>query len=278
MELFTYRMPKDFNIYQLGDSHEGTVAQARHSLLNAIKIIKDDPVGYAVFVGDECEGRAVDDPRYDSDVNTTPVPFRQAEQVIEDFQPIKKKILVWLEGNHNLYAKRYVDLTKHITRQLDVPYGTWTAKIQFTDKKGNKFFKGYYTHGLDGAGPARSRAGTPSRRAFNEAESLKNLLYPLADDCLYYGCGHYHRQIVYDPSLGKELLLSDDGNTIKQSWSEVGDGPDTKYYACSGAFFRQFVRGVSTYSERAGYRPTDIGMIRTEVRNGKISNLVKVPL
>lgn len=278
LELFTVKMPSSFNLYQLGDGHEGTIAQARTSLLNGIKLIKNDPIGYAVHVGDECEGRAIDDPRYDSDVNTTPVPFRQAEQVIEDFSPIKKKIIVWLEGNHNLYAKKYVHITKHICRELDIPFGTWSSKVNYTDRKGASYFKAFYVHGAQMSGPTRSRAGTPSRRSFNESESLKNLLYPACDDVLYYGCGHYHRQILYSPEMGKELLLRDDGREIKQEWSQVGDGPDTKFYACSGAFVKQFIIGASTYAERNLYRPVDIGMIKTVVKNGVIKEVVKIAL
>jgi hypothetical protein len=286
MELFTVKMDRpNFDIIQLGDSHEGTIMQIKAKLKKGIDIIKAEKKKGTkfVFVGDCVEGRAIDNPFYDSDINTQPIPYRQADEVIKDFECVAGQCLAWLEGNHDLYSRMMVRLVQDVVcdpRGLDVPYGTWSCKITFVG--GGKKWKAHFIHGSTNKGITQSRAGNPLRRKTNELDSLKNLLSVACGDAVYHGVGHYHKQLIYEPQMGMDLYITDDGEEFHQKTTAQTGGeyipPDLRWYGCSGAFMRQYIKGVSTYGEKAIYKPVEIGMLRLKVRNWELVGVEKIPL
>ena len=270
MQLLEIEISRDCRIYQLGDIHFGTMFCHKKGLLRAIDDIAHDKNAKVVLVGDLVEGIAVDDPRYDSDTNEEPVPFLQAQDVVKLLKPIKKKIIAVLKGNHELRLMYYLNISSYIAKELDTNYGTWTSKIQFIDKKGKHIFKGYFAHGDIKRSIMQSNAGDPIQRQANEKAMLKRMMFSKAGDCLYMGCGHYHKLIVVKPT--EELYLVDNGKDIKQYYGVYsGEGyihPDLRFYGCSGAFYKQFMIGHDSYSEMHGYRPTELGYLVLQVENG----------
>jgi hypothetical protein len=279
MQLIKCEIKKDCNIYQVGDLHIGTIFHHSRGLQKTLDTIEKDKTAKVILMGDLCESLSVDDPYYDSDTNTEPVPFKQAKEIIRILQPIKKKIIAVLKGNHELRVIRYLNMSEYIASELGTQYGTWTSKVNFVDNKGNEIFKGLFCHGDQRRATIRSNSPDPIKREANEKAMLKDILYPKAGDCLYMGCGHYHRLIVVPPS--QELYLTDDGKEIHQHYTEhPGKGrihPNLRWYGLSGAFYKQYILGHDSYSEIAGYKPTELGYLLLRVENGlKYVRAVKI--
>ena len=268
MQLLSLSIPKDTNLYQIGDLHIGTKFHYERGLERTIKDIKKDKHAKVILMGDLCESIAVDDPRYDSDTNTQPVPFKQAEDIIRLLAPIKDKIISILDGNHELKIKRIINMSAYVAKELEAQYGTWTLKLNL---KG--MFKCLFAHGDLRRWSLRSTSPDPDQKEANEKAMLRRWLSPKAADCLYMGFAHYHKLIVVEPK--KSLYLTDDGKSIHQHYTAIADHQyihkDLRWYGCSGAFFKQYEVGYNSYAEIAGYEPVELGYLVLRIRNGQLT-------
>jgi predicted phosphodiesterase len=276
MEIFHFGMPAKYEIALAGDTHEGTVLQSRDGIEALKDWVQEKKHRYMIHMGDEIEAIATDDPRYSLDCTSEPVPMVQAQNVIQDFYPIRKKILCWLAGNHPLKLIRFGNLTKYICDELNVHYGTWSSKLIFSDLEGVQF-KIFVTHGM--RGNLASNAKDSIQRLANLRASLKVKLQRKSGDCSLMACGHFHQLLIVEPS--GELYLHDDGMRIKQGYLQTATGegyinPDSRWYACTGSFYKLYAQGMSSYSEIAGYDPTEIGFVIATVEERRIVNVRKV--
>src|SRR3989304_10513510 len=102
MQLLSKTFPPNYNIFLMGDTHEGTVLQAKDALQEAINMVLEPYDGvknnYVIHHGDEIEAFTVDHKFYNVETSNEPIPLQQAKTVIEDFKPIRKNILAWLLG------------------------------------------------------------------------------------------------------------------------------------------------------------------------------------
>lgn len=277
MKIFDIDVPRNFNLWCLADFHVGTVAFADRPFQRMIQDVKKDPLARVVGLGDYVEGRSVDHPYFEMDnldLNT-PIAYKQAEEVIRLLEPIKNKILVLGEGNHDRYSRGYIGMVENIIcKELQVPFGTWSYIINFKSKSNS--FKGFFTHGSDRRSPVRSTSPIGIRKIINEKLSLISILSaPAMADCVINTCGHYHRIITYNPKESKELYLYVKDDYLKQSYKTPEHDGDyipvfERYYACTGAWLRQYVNGISTYGERAGFSPVSLGVVVYKVRGGKV--------
>lgn len=278
MNIFEKRVPNDFDLYCISDFHIGTVAFAEKPFIRMIDEIKQNDTALVVGLGDYVEGRSVDHPYFEwstTDLNT-PIAYKQAELVVKYLDPIKNKILVLLEGNHDRYSKNYIGLVENIVcKELSVDFGTWSCIAKFTAENGNRF-NGHFTHGSDRRSPVRSQSPIASRQQLNEKLSLVNILSaPGFADCVINTCGHYHRLISYRPSDYSDLCLLVNGRELEETYkTPEHDGPFIpvfeRYYASTGAWLRSYVNGISTYGERAMFKAVSIGCIIYQVRGGRV--------
>jgi hypothetical protein len=278
MQIFERRMPNDFNLWCIGDFHIGTVAFAEKPFIRMRDEVKNDKMGFVAGMGDYVEGRAIDHPYFElatTDLNT-PLAYKQAEVVVKYLDPIRDKILFLLEGNHDRYSKNYIGLVENIMcKELGVPFGTWSCLHKFTFKGGRELV-GHFTHGSDRKSPVRSQSPIPARQQINEKLSLINILSSAGFDADFHCCGHYHRMITYSPSQYTDLKLIIKNGDLKEQYKALDkEDPFGQYYACTGAWMRQFVNGISTYGERALYRSVSIGCIVYHIRGGKIADVVE---
>jgi len=278
MLLLKHAIGRNFNLYLFSDAHAGSTLFYRKGFLKFIDTVKKDPIGVAIDLGDAIEAIMTDDKRYTDDTAREPIPLKQAKDYIEMIRPIRSKIIVRLLGNHEHKLHRFGNIAQHICSQLDIPYGTFTSKILFTDKKtGALMFKAFVTHGFRSI---TNQAHDPIQREANMKARLKRLLMEKAGDCMLMAMGHTHKLVVAEPT--KKLWLSDDGSQIKQRYTHhEGDSyihPDHRYFVNTGSFLKLYGDNVSSYSELAGYDPTELGYIIAEVRKGAIENIQKVIL
>lgn len=281
MQIIERLLPADHNLYLISDIHEGTFLQHEHGLNHLIEVVSKDKNGYVAILGDLAEAITIDDKRYDASTvdSRNPLPLQQYQSLVSLFKPIRGKILVTLEGNHDYkISARFGNGVRDIfCRELEIPYGTYSCKLNIKDKKKRLQYKTFLTHGF---GSVNSVADDPVRREANMQLSLKRRLYRKAGDCSLMAMGHTHKLIVKPPI--SDLYLTDDGEKIKQHYTKPNGSdfisPDLRWYCNTGSFYKLYHMTDSGYAERFGYDPTELGFCVAEVKGGSINNVRKVIL
>jgi len=291
MKLLTKTIPRTCNIYLAGDEHVGADLRHKHGCSELVKLIEADPLGYLVHHGDSIEAITINDKRYDrrSLDSTASTPMLQCRSVIEQYKPIKDKILAWLIGNHefSLLSRMEEDYTREvICHELtdgnpDSIYGTYMAHITYVDEDGNELFKHLAWHG---AGQVNSVRENPTDRYIATQKSLKRKLYRKAGDCSLMSMGHTHKIIVTPPSVTMpDLYIVASGKKLVQRYTSVEQGvgfvhPDSRWYVNTGSFLKLYGDGVSGYAERAGYDPLELGFAIVRVIEGRIAAIDRIIL
>lgn len=269
MQLFTRFLPEKCEIVLLSDTHIGSSLTHYKGLQACIDYIKAKPNRYAIVLGDLCEAISTDDlKRFSMDTIdlSIPIPLQQYQYWCRLFAPIADRILYINEGNHDFKHARYANFVKDVVcKELNVPFGTYSSKLTVIDKAGNIRFKVFTSHGF---GSLNTTADDPIRRKSNLRLSLKRKLARKAADCVLMGIGHTHQLIVSRPETTS--FLYDDGHEIHEGFTNAPQSapyiPDNlRWYVNTGSFLKSQALGVSSYAERAGYNPNDLGYILVTV-------------
>ena len=91
-------------------------------------------------------------------------------------------------------------------------------------------------------------------------------------------CGHAHWLTVVKPD--NTLYLTDGEDGVKQHRLDKfpkGIGyihPDSRWYCCSGSFYKLYVDGMSGYNEQ--YSPSDLGFLNVIIEGGQIVDVEKI--
>uniref|UniRef100_A0A6M3LJX1 Uncharacterized protein n=1 Tax=viral metagenome TaxID=1070528 RepID=A0A6M3LJX1_9ZZZZ len=274
MQLITVRLPRNHNIFHFGDEHDGSILYYEAGWNKLVKAMGEPYDGcsnnYGVDGGDLIEAITVKDKRFSPEKMKEPRPLNQMENAVERRKPIKDRLLAILDGNHPYGLWEFGDVTKKIAEDLNVPFGTYTAKIIVKDPMGNLMYKIFETHGGKNI---TSTADDPKRRRVNMQLILKRQMRHKAGDCVVMVKHHAHKLIVCKPD--SELYLTDDGKEITQKYTGWGQTeeyihPDARWYGCAGSFLRLYGDGISGYAERREYDPVELGFLVTKVRDGKV--------
>jgi len=246
-----------------------------HMMLSEYRGCKNN---YALDLGDPIEAIQVDDPRYHySTVNPkTPLPMLQMYQAIKHRKPIAHLILGMNESNHPRKLWRFGPITETICNELKIPFATWSSKYILRDSRGQLMYKVYTTHGRLAI---NSRARDPKQRRLTNELTLKNQLSPMMADCIIQAKAHIHKIINCHPE--SELYMTDDGDKIKQGYTQDGEidqtasyiHPDNRYYIAVGSFLRLYGEGVSGYAEIAEYPPIELGFQIAYIRNKHVQGI-----
>jgi hypothetical protein len=122
---------ESINIYGLGDVHEGNCNHNAEAFKKAVDIIKNDPDGYWVGMGDYIDAITHDDKKRFDPVTISEkyklrdlkdLPVKQMEFVFDVINPIQGKCIALLIGNHEeAYTKNNSnDIYKKFTNMLVV--------------------------------------------------------------------------------------------------------------------------------------------------------------
>ncbi len=281
MELVKRKMPDNYNLYQVSDTHLGPVCCFKKGIRNVIKKIEQDPIGYMVFTGDAVDAIVPGDKRYAVYVteHKLPTPQAQWKQVVKMFEPVKEKILGWMIGNHEYTIINTVNIGKEIAESLNVPYGGYMCKFTAVDKKGKVMHKFLFWHGN---GSLRSAAKDPIQKKANRLANLKlKMVNTGHTDCIYMGCGHYHPDqfLIQPPTIDDEVTLTDRGGKIVQKQRNITKQnvdyipPESRFYGVSPGFLMAYSEpnsGVISYSEKAGFSPTRLGWLELKIRDRQL--------
>ena len=284
MELVNRNVPMNFNLFLIGDDHEGTVFRHKLGWESMIDKVLSEYEGIkprhnlVVDHGDVLEGILIDDPRYDFDTVEGNL-LQQMERCVYNRKDIKDQIVVIIDGNHPHRLRKFGNITEDICKRLDVPYGTFQCKIAYNNR-GSNLFKQFGGHGW---GTNNPKADVPAqRRRTNMELHLKAGLFRKAADVLIMSMGHTHKLLYCKPE--PELYLMDDGEELiaKYTKPEKTTGyihKDFRHYFNTGSFLKLYGEmGISGYGEMAGYDPIENGYWVVMIRNGAISGVNKETL
>ena len=293
MRLLSYEMPKNWNYFLFGDSHIGANLRHDKGFRKMVKMI-NSPYGnlpaennFATDHGDIIEAITIDDPRFSRFDTREACILSQMEMAKKELWPIRKKLLVALDGNHPFKLHKFGPITHYVCKQLGVSFGTDQAVLTFW-YKGKMQFKHFAAHGNGSIG---SIADDIERRKLNWRLALKRKLRDMAGDCFLGSMGHTHKIIISPPS--EVLYLTDNGRKIDQHHgvpTSTGEyiHPDYRWYVNTGGFLKVYgdvlvedddvplekSRLGSGYAERAMYPPLQLGFCVGLIRNSQLVNVV----
>jgi hypothetical protein len=151
-------------------------------------------------------------------------------------------------GNHEetIRLKYNNDIGYQLSKELEAPclgYDGW-VRLQFSRKSpeqrsrtSNTIYHIYITHGHCGAGKSGAKV--------NKLEDIATFMD--ADIILM---GHGHKKVIAPPVL--KLGLDKEGNLTTRKQIAV----------MCGSFLRSYVENATTYGEKKGYSPCDLGVVK----------------
>lgn len=273
MRVLDAQVPPSFEIALFGDTHHGSMLCHEKGIDKLIKWAQLSDSHYLIHMGDWIEAIMSDDKRFQWDAEKDPVPLQQRDYVVERYQPVAKKILVGLTGNHEFKLHRFGDIAKDICTGLGVEYGTFTCILRLFCKE-QHLFNMFLAHGW---GTFRSNAKDFEQMLANKAAAMKKVLRHKAGDCLVMAVGHSHLLMVVPPTkkqfylgYGKgkpsaHYLVNDPIDTTRYIH------PDMRWYANTGSYMRLYADNIiSGYAERAGYDPIELGHVLLTVKDKRL--------
>ena len=269
---------KDYNVYLMGDIHEGRRGVAYNKLDAAIGMIKEDKGSLVCLMGDLIEGISINDPRY-SPYEQEGRYSRMTEQcksIADRLIPIKKQIVSLLVGNHEEKLDKIMNCGTEIGDRLGLKFHTDSRTNICMLSDGLRF---YLTHG---SGSCSSSALDDTQREYNECKSIRNKLVRKAGDCVLMAMGHVHKLRIRRPPSKLTITRNDDGVMQECYPGHIHDPvtgfipEDHRWYCSTGSFVEGYLEGADTYVERAGYDPTELGFIKVSIRNRMVYDVEKI--
>jgi len=269
----TYSSKSDvISIYNIADIHRNNAACALNKCRADIQSIADDPYSYWLGGGDYADYIGYQDrKRFDPSTIAPGLEVKDLGQlgaistqlVKELFEPIKKKSLGLLYGNHedsyqihneqqNLHGWLCTELGgSHLdmgySALMDVVFihtpGSGEPKLYWTDPKvgaTRQQFRFFIHHG---AGGAATPAGKLNRL-------IKFMDYFIAD---IYMIGHVHGQ------TGTRLTQV----SANKPCSVIKD--KDRLGIITGTYLRTYTQNITGYGEKRGYRPTKLGAVSVDI-------------
>jgi hypothetical protein len=229
------------NLYCIGDFHIGSVGFKETELRTIVSKIKRDPLAKVIVMGDLCDSITPLDRRYDSsskDENYATVQ-EQYLGIKNILEPIKDKILVILQGNHDevIWDKAELNIPELMAIDFKTKYADDFALV--TAKIGNATHRIVATHG---SGGARSFGGH-----FDRIKKVTDI-FEFTPDIV--AMGHFHRvDSVVHCVLDENLK------------------PKNKFLGFTGGFLQGYVNGGKTYVSKVLMQPLPIGCIMFELNS-----------
>ncbi len=231
LKCLNYSKNKKIKLVALGDWHVGAKECDEKLLKEKIEWIRQQKDVIVVLMGDLINAgtrASIGAGTYDDKYN----PQEQYEKVLEWLKPIKNKIAMALQGNHEIriFDLSSFDITKMLCRELGIYYakdGIGFLKIRV----GNQNYVVAATHGSTGAATSSGK--------MNGCIKMSNFI-----DADIYLMGHVH-SLSHNVELYRKVNLK---NKIIEEHE--------RHYVLTGSF----LTFDNSYGERKGYAPLKKGM------------------
>lgn len=224
-----------------GDVHYGSPACDITTFSGMLKWAEKEDNLYLIGMGDLFDCILADDKRYDASQEKG-VSFLKHYEIMKGMlEPVRNKIIGLHSGNHEftLSKKGYGDPVESICERLGVSYMGYSAFTQLVTKR--RFLKGTESNAVVIYSHHGWFAGRKMGGKINNITDLA-----LHWDADIYLAGHSHdlfgvRKVKVDYNGARKLIFCNTGTFLKTAeWD------------------------ATTYSERAGYPPTKLGIARIE--------------
>jgi hypothetical protein len=282
MEIIKVELPVNHEIGFAGCFHFGNGHQHLDGIQQYVNWLKAKGNRYGFLMGDISEAIHKSDKRHEDALHKNTI-LDQYADAVDMFKPVRKKLLGALAGNHDFKINSYGDFVDYnFCRPLGIPYGTYSSRILiYTDEKKLQY-KVFATHGN---GTVRSVHADPVMREAAEKSQVKRKLTNERNaDCILNVIAHFHKSIIVSPY--NELHMIDDEIQIKQKYhispSQTAQfiPIDQRWYLAVPGFIRKYGVGnqsqASSYVERAGMSPVELGFVTILVKNTKIIEAKKI--
>lgn len=225
---YSFDTPK-LLVVPIGDVHLGSPNCNIEKFIATIEFVKKNDC-VVILMGDLLEAAS----RHSIGagwVEQTFSPQDQLDALTEVFRPIKDKILINLEGNHEerIWSHSGVKISKVLADSLGVPYGGYSAYVRL--KVGNQNYVFYAQHGSSSAWYPHTKLTAATRTAQHTD----------ADIYLY---GHTH-ELLSLPSPYRYFDLR--SKTVKYG---------KRYYVLTGSFLEY----AGSYAEKKNMHPVKTGV------------------
>jgi predicted phosphodiesterase len=225
MNILAYNLPQEYDtleLFPLSDLHYGDPNTDTEAFEHFCGMILDKPNRYIVSIGDNINNNTKSS--VGSVYDDICSPRKQKKWIVERLNPLKDRILVMLDGNHEYRSTKDVDetISYNIANALGIEgvYAEDEAvlKITFGKKQENgkaRCFTVYCTHGSGGG----KRPGS----TVNNIEMLA-----LSIDADIYIIGHAHKRIAYKNSFRRidthnnSILTRERLFVVSSSWVDYG--------------------------------------------------------
>jgi hypothetical protein len=241
---------KNVNLYLMGDIHLGFEGCQKDRFKQALELLRKDPNGCFIGMGDYMEAISPMDKRFDMKTRDKDIPMVSDEfmEFWEIMKPVKHKIIGLLAGNHSLKWERQsaFESVKTLCHPslLDCDFLEYSCLMDIVLLSGGKkkTWRLHVTHGYGGG-------DTPGATANNLSKQQQKF------DADIFAMGHTHK--LMDQI---EVLLYKEGNKVKQRhiW-EVN----------TGSFFTTYQEGCCSYAELSQKKPLPIGyaIVKLDMQN-----------
>lgn len=235
-------------IIPISDVHIGDKTANIKAFKEVLERIKNEPNTYTILNGDLCN-IALKNSKSDVYLDQLS-PMEQVIQVINFLEPIKDKILVMSNGNHEqrIINDTNIDILYLVAKQLQIEQvyspSWWYLYLSFGENKEHRERPILYTvTGYHGSGAAQ----TTGAKA-NKVKKMSQVV--LAD---VYLMSHVHepintKGIIYTPDYQHRSIVKKE-----------------MYYAISNSF----VEYQNSYAERMGLIPSNNGISEIELNGSK---------
>ena len=227
MQIFKINLPTDLkqaNIYIIGDTHIGDKYANLKLIQETVENIKNDPIGYAIINGDVVNNATRNSVSDVYSENLTP--NQQIEVATKMLMPIKDRILVMTEGNHEkrTYKESGLYIILQVATRLNVikSYTEWVYLLYV--RLGQSVRRGkdsknirqicYAIYGKHGSGGGKKVGGKANR--------LEDMQLTVDADIYIHSHTHvpmsfktgYHRVDFQNSSVTKVEKLFVNGNAF----------------------------------------------------------------
>ena len=226
---------KELRIIPISDVHIGDKLTNYKLLKEVLETIKNTPNVYTIINGDFCN-TALKNSK--SDIYSEELtPMEEINRMIELLEPIRSKILVLGNGNHEsrIAKETSIDVVKLVAKQLGIEdryaESWWYLFLRFGEKqKGRKIPVSYQISGYHGSGGGR-KVGSKANRLEEMSQTVIADLYIMS---------HTHKPL----STKGAIYLPDYGNNTLNK--------KQLYYLMTNSFL-----DYGGYGEVLGFTPTD---------------------
>lgn len=263
-----------WELHFLGDMHVGSLAFDKEAFEKRVAHIEAQPNAYWIGMGDYIDAIGYRDKRFDPRDIAPDMKVKdlddlymwQARAAIKLLEPIRGKCLGMLTGNHEEAVRLYshLDPVRSLAEHFGVPDlryaatvrvlvhdAAWVERNQPVRKHAMARYSVlvYCHHGFGGGRKAGSKV---NKAAYDLGE-----MAPSNADIT--AMGHVHEDVA-----GKKAWLEVSRN------GEMCIIPRQRVWVLTGSFRKNWHRGITTYSEKAGFPMVNIGSPYVVIKEDRV--------